>query len=227
MNSKIMLYLIAAVVVVAIAFVPPVVVGYTLRAMISADAAGSNNPVEQHIVKIQAGGGDATAPLNTFSPQQVEINTGDTVSWYNPTQVAEPHTVTFVLDNKTMAGFAVPFGVSSSTQFMSLPPGYNSEPAIIPGKNGMNTVVAINARVYNPVVIDSLGNVKKFAVPNATYTLNGNEKYVNSGFILPKGQEKGYPGSSNTFTVTFQKPGTYEYLCIIHPWMTGKVVVVQ
>jgi hypothetical protein len=57
----------------------------------------------------------------------------------------------------------------------------------VPGKNGMNTVIAINARVYDPVVIDSLDNVKKFAGPNAIYTLNGNEKYVNSGFILLKG----------------------------------------
>jgi plastocyanin len=29
----------------------------------------------------------------------------------------------------------------------------------------------------------------------------------------------------NSFTINFQKPGTYEYLCLLHPWMTGKVVV--
>jgi hypothetical protein len=41
-----------------------------------------------------------------------------------------------------MAGFATPFGVSTSTQLMSLLPGSNTEPAIImPGKNGMNTLV--------------------------------------------------------------------------------------
>jgi plastocyanin len=61
--------------------------------------------------------------------------------------------------------------------------------------------------------------------PNANYTLSGTEKYVNSGFILPKGHDKDFPGSSNTFTVTFQKAGTYNYLCIVHPWMVGKVIV--
>jgi hypothetical protein len=78
-----------------------------------------------------------------------------------------------------MPGFATPFGVSTSTQFMSLPLGSNTEPAIImPDKNGMNTLVAINARVvYNPLTIDSLGNVKKFVATNAIYTLNGNKKY--------------------------------------------------
>jgi plastocyanin len=88
----------------------------------------------------------------------------------------------------------------------------------------MNTVIAINGRVYNPVVIDSSANVKTLGA-NSNYTLGGSEKYVNSGFILPMGQEKGYPGSSNTFTVTFEKAGTYNYLCIIHPWMVGTVIV--
>ena len=77
---------------------------------------------------------------------------------------------------------------------------------------------------YIPTVIDSQGNVKHSA-PNAAYTMTGNEKYVNSGWLLPKGQEQNFPGSSNTFTVTFQKAGTYNYLCLIHPWMQGSVIV--
>jgi len=117
-----------------------------------------------------------------------------------------------------------PFGVSSSTQFMPLPPSSNNQPLILPGKNGMNTLISLNARAYNPVAIDSSGNVKTMN-PNANSTLSGTEKYVNSGFILPKGHDKDFPGSSNTFTVTFQKAGTYNYLCIVHPWMIGKLIV--
>ena len=50
--------------------------------------------------------------------------------------------------------------------------------------------------------------------------------YVNSGLLLPKGKGQEFPGSSNTFTVTFQKAGTCtNYLCIVHPWMVGKVIV--
>ena len=184
-----------------------------MKATIIAYAVGPNSV--KGIINIQAGSGNATAPLTTFSPQQVEIKRGDTVRWYNPTQVGEPHTVTFVLDNKTMTGFAMPFGVASSTHFMSIPPNSNSEPVSIPGKDGTKTIVAINSRVYNPVVIDSANNVKTLR-PNATYVLNGNEKYVNSGFILPKGQDKGYPGSSSAFTVTFQNSGTYKYH-LYHP----------
>jgi plastocyanin len=82
----------------------------------------------------------------------------------------------------------------------------------------------INARTFNPVVIDSIGNTK-YMNPNATYSMNGTEKYVNSGWFLPQGQELEYPGSGNTFTVTFEKPGTYNYICILHPWMTGSIIV--
>lgn len=208
-SSQIVLFVLIAVILAA---------AENSSTIITADAISSK------IVKVQAGGGNGTAPLTTFSPQQVQIKAGDSVSWYNPTQVGEPHTITFIFDNKSMTGFATPFSTSSSAQFMSLPRASNSQPLIMPGKGGMSTIVAINARVYNPAVIGASGNVK-LAGPNANYTLSGTEKYVNSGFLLPKGLDKDYPGSSNTFTVTFQKAGVYNYICIIHPWMQGKVVV--
>jgi plastocyanin len=83
----------------------------------------------------------------------------------------------------------------------------------------------VNARSYIPTVIDSQGNVKHLPPPAAEYTVIGSEKYVNSGWLLPKGQQQGFPGSSTTFTVTFQKAGTYNYLCELHPWMHGSVLV--
>jgi plastocyanin len=175
---------------------------------------------------VKAGGGNATAPLTSFTPEQLEIKVGQSVMWYNPTLVGEPHTVSFVLDNKSNASFAVPFAVPSSTKFMVLPPGSNGQPTMGgPPINGMNTIVGINGRVYNPLSIDSSGNVKHFPPPNANYTMAGSEKYVNSGLLLPKGKGQEFPGSSNTFTVTFQKAGTYNYLCIVHPWMVGKIIV--
>jgi plastocyanin len=173
-------------------------------------------------VKVQAGGGNGTAPLTQFLPERTEIKAGQSITWYNPTTVGEPHTVTFVLDNITMTGVVSPLAVPNSTQFTPLPPGSNNQPAMVPGKN---IVIALNARVYRPTVIDSQGNVKMFAPPDANYTMTGTEKYVNSGWFLPKGQEKQYPGSGNTFTVTFEKPGTYKYICLLHPWMTGSVLV--
>ena len=31
--------------------------------------------------------------------------------------------------------------------------------------------------------------------------------------------------SGNTFEFTFEEAGDYDYFCIVHPWMTGKVIV--
>jgi len=183
-------------------------------------SAGSNMPSS---VKVQAGGGNSTAPLTAFVPQNIEIKAGDSVTWDNPSTVGEPHTATFVLDNKTTTGIVSPFGVPNSTQFAAIPPNSNNEPLKVPGQN--NVVIAVNARSFIPTVIDSQGTVKHFAPPNAAYTMNGSEKYVNSGWLVPKGQEQLYPGSSTSFTVTFQKAGTYHYICQLHPWMVGSVLV--
>lgn len=73
-------------------------------------------------IKIAAGGGNASAPWTLFVPQKVTINAGDSVMWYNPTiGAAEPHTVTFALDNSILAGVASPFAVSNMTEFDAIP----------------------------------------------------------------------------------------------------------
>jgi plastocyanin len=173
---------------------------------------------------VEAGRGGITAVRHQFLPPKLEISVGQSVTWYNPSSVAEPHTVTFALDNETMTGLTAPFIVPNSTRFVPLPPGSNSQPMIFRSKDGINTVVGLNARVFNAVVIDSNDNVR-FLHPNAQYVMIGTEKYVNSGWLLPQGKEQSFLGSANTFTVTFKKPGTYNYICMIHPWMKGSIIV--
>jgi plastocyanin len=138
--------------------------------------------------RVQVGGGTLTNPLFGYTPQNVEIKVGSSVVWYvRPLAPAEPHTVTFVFDNKTM----------------------------------INGFLPSNQRVFGPAIIDS-NDVTKIYPPNVNITITGTEKYVNSGWMFPKGP---LPGSSSTFSITFQKAGTYNYLCLLHPWMVGKVIV--
>jgi plastocyanin len=192
---------------------------------------------EQEVKEVQAGIGVANAAIQLFSPQQVQIKAGQSVTWYNPTPVPEPHTVTFVLNNNNNKSYAAdliaPFTISSSsttnsTQIMPLIPNSNSEPLMTPDNNA---IIAVNKRAYNPVVViedsPTTGGGKNvtYMKQNANYSMSGTEDYVNSGWLLPKGQENLYPGSGNTFTMTFQKAGTYDYLCLVHPYMTGRVIV--
>jgi plastocyanin len=191
----------------------------------------------QEVKEVQAGIGVGNAAIILFSPQQVQIKAGQGVTWYNPTPVPEPHTVTFVFNNNNNKSYAAdiiaPFTISNtitttnSTQIMPLIPNSNSEPLMTPDNN---SVIAINKRAYNPVVVieDSSttgGKNVTYLKQNANYSMSGTEDYINSGWLLPKGQENLYPGSGNTFTMTFQKPGTYDYVCIVHPYMTGRVIV--
>src|SRR5918996_3351694 len=191
----------------------------------------------QEVKEVQAGIGVGNAAIILFSPQQVQIKAGQSVTWYNPTPVPEPHTVTFVLNNNNNKSYAAdiiaPFTISNtitttnSTQIMPFIPNSNSEPLMTPDNNA---IIAINKRAYNPVVVieDSPttgGKNVTYMKQNANYSMSGTEDYINSGWLLPKGGENLYPGSGNTFTMAFQKPGTYDYVCIVHPYMTGRVVV--
>src|SRR5215213_12000318 len=176
----------------------------------------------QEVKEVQAGIGVGNAAIILFSPQQVQIKAGQSVTWYNPTPVPEPHTVTFVFNNNNnnnksyAADIIAPFTISNtittnSTQIMPLIPNSNSEPLMTPDNNA---IIAVNKRAYNPVIVreDSPTTTTgeknvTYMKQNANYTMSGTEDYINSGWLLPKGQENVYPGSGNTFTMTFQKAG--------------------
>ena len=217
--------MLAAVAVISALSITLLITTTSFKVTNAQDSGSSNNSnaVKASSITVHAGGGTSTDMLAIYAPQQIQVSVGQSVTWDNPSTVAEPHTVTFILDNKTATDIVSPFSVSNSTQLSSIPPDSNSEPLRPPNQN--NVVIAVNARSYIPTVIDSQGSVKQFAPPNAAYTMDGTEKYVNSGLLVPKGQEQLYPGSSNTFAVTFQKEGTYHYICQVHPWMTGSVLV--
>jgi plastocyanin len=175
---------------------------------------------------VHAGVGNATSVVTEFVPKNIEIKTGDSIMWDSPTTVPEPHSVTFVKENNSFAAFAAPFVVPNSTEFKSLDSASNAEPLFAPPQPGepVKTVITVNARAYLPVVIDSTGKNVTNLPPNSNYSMDGTERYINSGWLWPPGQAPPGPPLTN-FTVTFEKPGSYPYLCNVHPWMTGTVIV--
>ena len=184
--------------------------------------------------KILAGGGNATTVLMTYTPNLLTINAGDSVTWYNPTEVGEPHTITFIMDKNYFPPPAFPLNVSNTAFSNHSIPNYNVEPLTVPNNSIQNTdtdsntttIIVDNARLYNPTIVDSTGNNITTLLPNSNYVMKGDEKYVNSGWMLPVGMIPPGMASITDFTLTFEKPGIYNYLCIIHPWMTGTIDVV-
>jgi len=167
------------------------------------------------------------SPSTTFVPLNIEVNVGESVPWINPTEVAEPYSVTFLKDKKHFAEFAVPFRVANSTNFQPLVSDSNAELVFPPGQpdETSKTVVMVNARAVMPAVIDSRGEKVSYLPPNSNYKMNGTESYVNSGWLWPEGQAPAGGPLISKFTVTFEKSGTFPYLCNFQPWTTGSVTV--
>jgi plastocyanin len=175
------------------------------------------------VFKVMAGGGGPTAPLTKFFPSKATIKVGESVTWINPSRVGEPHNVAFALNQTQGSEIDAPFIINNSTEITPLAPG-NSEPLTFTGPNGTTVMVGANARAYIPTVIAADGSVTHLP-PNANYTMDGTEQYINSGFIWPKGMSPPGLAPIDTFTIKFEKAGTYDYGCSIHPWMRGEVVV--
>lgn len=152
--------------------------------------------INRKITRVEAGKSDAL--WDDFVPQIVEIKAGDSITWNSSSPVAEPHTVTFVKDQNLLAPLAAPFAVSNSTNLQPLILNSNIEPLIVPPmhpqsdgsssptatQNKTLTVIINNARATNTVVIDSTGKNIQYLNPNANYTMDGTESYINSGVMV-------------------------------------------
>ena len=176
---------------------------------------------------VAAGGGGPVSVVTWFVPQNISISAGETVTWVNPTVVGEPHTVSFLKQPDYFAAIESPYLIPRDTEWSPANPNErNTEPLIIPGQNDTtsNTIIAANARATNPVVIDAQNNAEYLPL-NANYTMTGDELYVNSGWLWPEGQIPPGLAPITSFSVTFENAGTYDYICVIHPWMAGRVIV--
>ena len=174
-------------------------------------------------VMVNVGGNGSS--WSSFTPQSVEIKAGDTVTWRNPMAVSEPHTVSFLKDQSFYPPPSVPVPITFNSTDLKADPDANIDPLIITDQNGTKSVIVDNARHYNPVSVDSSGHNATYLPLNANYTLTGTEKFVSSGWMWPEGLAPQGAPPIKSFSVTFENAGKYDYFCVVHPWMTGTVIV--
>ncbi|HEY6537248.1 MAG TPA: hypothetical protein VIY08_15860 [Candidatus Nitrosocosmicus sp.] len=173
---------------------------------------------------IKAGQGNSSVSYNNYYPSTIEITKGDSITWYNGMDVPLPHTVTFLQGLDNMEKIGIPFYVKNTTKFESVIDN-TGEPLTEPSKNGTQIVMLLNSRAMNPTVITNESKVLHLGI-DTTYIFNGNERFVNSGPLLSLDEKQNFDYSfSNFFTIIFNKPGLYEYSCLFHPWMIGKILV--
>src|SRR5215216_4826513 len=129
-----------------------------------------NNATTQ---RVSVGGGNITLSINQFSPQTVEIQPGESVTFFAPEGSFEVHNVIFDLSNgTTISGIGVPFtlpprefSIEAYTDVAEtlLPASpYNLGEPIIQNTTTDGTTQAIigfNKVAFYPAVVDQYGNV--------------------------------------------------------------------
>jgi plastocyanin len=176
---------------------------------------------------VGAGGGGPISVVTWFNPQNVSIGMGETDTWTNPSSVSEPHTVSFLKQQDYFANIESPYLIANSTELTPANPDEkNTKPLVIPRQNDSttNTIIVANNRDNSPVVIDAQNNVTYLPL-NANHTMTGDELYVKSRVIWPEAAIPPGAPPITSFSVKFEDAGTYEYQCMFHPWMTGRVIV--
>jgi plastocyanin len=174
--------------------------GPTLVAIAEAQPA----KMASRTVSVQAGAGQDTVELLAFLPEKVRIRVGDTVTWKFEGDI---HTVTFATGT-TPVGLNIPSSQAPPGEV--IPRVFLPVPGAPPGVNMMNPLLVYPTR--------------KADQPVEKYSGTG---YINSGMMSRTTLFQGTP-PIQTFSMTFDTPGTFQYLCLLHQefGMRGTVEVV-
>ncbi|HYM91887.1 MAG TPA: hypothetical protein VEW91_09675 [bacterium] len=185
------------VIAVAIALAVLVGVPIAVRSLRAAPMSGTVN------VAVSPGGQAVASGMSSltfgYSPAVVTVKPGTTVVWTNKAVLPEPHFVTFLApDPKT-------------GEMQGGPPWLIVRPKA--GKEDSK----------NPLDMEFVEN-PLYVLPSE---LTG-APFRNSGYLWP--ERMGPPGAQSSWKTTFTQQDAGKrlvYTCVIHPWMSGAVVVTK
>jgi len=165
-------------------------------------ATASAAAQEPKTVTVLVGGGQDTVDLLSFFPRKVRIHVGDTITWKQNSDAA--HTVSL------HGAFPGPGGANLFFDPGTTVPGANLP---VPGRPGVTQL--------NPL------QVYPFPGPEVLDSVYSGGQFVSSGRFVGTPPTPGLDRDVFEFSLTFDTPGTYEYLCLTHVGtMFGTVEVV-
>ena len=106
-------------------------------------------------------GSSASVQYYTYTPQSVEINAGESVTWFSPAELSDTHTVTFVQDPSIVSDIILPFAVPAgdgATNLELLPPFNLGEPLIISTSNGGQVIAASAVFANTPKTVPGISH---------------------------------------------------------------------
>jgi amicyanin len=108
-----------------------------------------------------------------------------------------------------------PSGTGSATAAMPMPAGGGSAPAS--DAPAHTNLVKITKFTFAPAVIT--------VVAGTQVTWTNEDAIPHDVYAPPVGLQSPVLNQNDVYTHTFSKPGTYHYICSIHPFMHGTVLV--
>jgi len=171
-------------------------------APLSPTVLGVAQAQQARTVTVLAGAGQDTVDILSYFPQNVRVHVGDTVTWKQNSDAS--HTISF------FGTFTGPGGANVFAEPGTLVPSPNLP---IAGRTGVNQANRVQRFPYPG--------------PEANGSVYHGEGMVSSGRLRGVPQTPGLP-PLESWSLTFDRPGLYNYICLTHAdQMHGTVEVVD
>jgi plastocyanin len=164
--------------------------------------------------RVAVGGGNITLSINQFSPQRVQIQPGESVTFFAPEGSFEVHNVIFDLSNgTTISGIGVPFTLPTgelsieaytdvAEELLPAPPYNLGEPIIQNMANGTQAIIGFNKVAFYPAVVDQSGNVAYLEEAEISNQMLQMEQAYEQGTPMPSPLSASYTMGSTESVVS-------------------------